>query len=242
MADRPIIFSAPMVRALLDGRKTQTRRVLCQFDPDRDPPHAGPYIAGHRAATWTDREGTPWRYHVSVLDIAPNGYRRCDRLYVREAHALVPATAYRMSKGVTQAVDPSDRDRACVYREGWDRCAPRWRPSIHMPRWASRLTLTVSDVRVQRLQDVSEADARAEGCLAQINSHCGPMINCYGPACPTDPVRSCNLHGCWGVREDFQILWNSLHGPGAWDANPWVVALTFTVQRGNIDQMPGVAG
>ena len=220
MADRPIIFSAPMVRALLEGRKTQTRRVLKPQPDFRGG--AGDY---HDAEEWgwEDEDG----YHVSVLDIAPNGYRRCDRLYVREAHALVPATAYRMSKGVTQAVDPSDRDRACVYREGWERCAPRWRPSIHMPRWASRLTLTVTDVRVQRLQDISEADAVAEGVIHDSfggwRGHEGTI------GYPT---------AIWA----YHHLWNSLHGPGAWDANPWVVAVTFTVQCGNIDQIGDANG
>lgn len=84
-----------------------------------------------------------------------------------------------------------------------------------MPRWASRLTLIVTDVRVQRLQDISRGDAMGEGC---------PFQNM---ADGDDP------------REWFRALWNSLHGPDAWDANPWVCALTFTVHRCNIDQMPG---
>ncbi len=100
----------------------------------------------------------------------------------------------------------------------------RARPSIHMPRWASRMTLTVTDVRVQRLQDISEADAVAEGVIHDSfggwRGHEGTI------GYPT---------AIWA----YHHLWNSLHGPGAWDANPWVVALTFNVQRGNIDQMPG---
>ena len=93
---------------------------------------------------------------------------------------------------------------------------PRWRPSIHMPRSASRLTLTVTEVRVQRLQDISEEDARAEGI--------------EGEFLPWP-------QGYWTYRPYFAELWNSLHGPDAWDANPWVVALSFTVQHGNIDQI-----
>ena len=92
-----------------------------------------------------------------------------------------------------------------------------------MPRWASRLTLTVTDVRVQRLQDISEADAVAEGCDAVL----ALTIKRPNGAHPGNP------------RECYCDLWNSLHGHGAWDANPWVVAVTFTVQRGNIDQLPG---
>ena len=235
MADRPIIFSAPMVRALLDGRKTQTRRVLCQFDPDRDPPHAGPYIAGHRAATWTDREGTPWRYPGA------KGSATGDRLWVRETWR-----PHYLGDGVwnLDVSYPADGERRMICDGefgdkdwNWPKAADRGNVTpLHMPRWASRLTLTVTDVRVQRLQEISEADAVAEGIQRLIGSK--------GPNYFTREIS-----GKWSgsfnaptAAEVYSDLWNSLHGPGAWDANPWVVALTFTVQRGNIDQMPGVAG
>ena len=202
MTDRPIIFSAPMIKALLDGRKSQTRRVLTGK-------------SGIAAAHSVERIGAHWiaceydRRWPLRLPYAPGG-----RLWVREAHALVPSSAYRMSDGVAQAIDPADADSACVYREGWERCAPRWRPSIHMPRWASRLTLVVTDVRVTRLHDIIRGDAMAEGC---------PFSNmAAGP----DP------------REWFRDLWNSIHGPEAWAANPWVAALTFKTHRCNIDKMP----
>jgi hypothetical protein len=95
----------------------------------------------------------------------------------------------------------------------WDCLPDTWRPSLFMPRWASRLTLLVTDVRVERLQDISEADAIAEGW-------------------PNEPGAA--------LRDAYPIgwyanLWNSLHGHDAWDANPWVVAVTFAAQRGNID-------
>lgn len=195
MADKGIIFSAPMVRALLDGTKTQTRRVL--------KPTYGTleYL----------RDGT-WRpIHTKVF---PG-----DRLYVREAHALVPVTAYRMSDGVEQHTNPTDPDQAVVYREGWERCAPRWRPSIHMPRWASRITLTVTDVRVQRLAEITLGDCWAEGCMTGRDLMAQGAIP-QGAALPFG---------------EYRDLWNSLHGPDAWNSNPWVVASTFTVQRGNID-------
>ena len=127
MSDHPIIFSGPMVRSLLDGRKTQTRRVL------------KPQPQGEQPKNWTRANDKAVRY-------APG-----DRLYVREA--------------INKVSTPGD----VVYRAdfeagGNDGAGLGWRPSIHMPRWASRLTLTVTDVRVQRLQDISEEDARAEGC------------------------------------------------------------------------------
>ncbi len=203
MSDRPIIFSAPMVRALLAGRKSQTRRVL-------KPPYGTlEYL----------RDGT-WR-PISIK------FFPGDRLYVREAHALVPSSAYRMSEGVEQAVDPSDPDLGCVFTAGWDRCKPRWRPSIHMPRWASRLTLVVTDVRVQRLQEISEADAAAEGL---VSAYEGWATDAGGSHWGNTAVNS------------YRVLWNDLHGPDAWDANPWVAAITFTVHHVNIDQMEAAHG
>ena len=183
-----------------------------------DPPHAGPYIAGHRAATWTDREGTPWRYPGA------KGSATGDRLWVREA--FIGPYAYEVNE-----YPPRDWGNKAIWfpadgpvpekhaGQFWHRA----RPSIHMPRWASRLTLTVTDVRVQRLQDISAADAMAEGCDAVL----ALTIKRPNGAHPGNP------------RECYCDLWNSLHGPGAWDASPWVVALTFNVQRGNIDKMPG---
>jgi hypothetical protein len=100
---------------------------------------------------------------------------------------------------------------------------PPWIPSIHMPRWASRLTLTVTDVRVQRLHEISDDDAVAEGCECDSDGwrdYLFPSTQCCGTA-----------------RDSYRTLWNSLHGPDAWDANPWVVAVSFSVQHGNIDQI-----
>ncbi|TDY65763.1 hypothetical protein [Roseinatronobacter bogoriensis] len=201
MVDRPIIFSAPMVRALLDGRKTQTRRKLPVPPPfDSQDDIDAPVAAGF---------------------IEPK-YRRGDRLYVREAWAALDACTHN---------DPGAQalaDRGFYRADHTVDCGDvsRWRPSIHMPRWASRLTLTVTDVRVQRLQDISEADAVAEGIE-------GDPVNawrCYQPEPKGQTHWAC-------PRESFRTLWNSLHGPDAWDANPWVCALSFTVHRGNIDQM-----
>lgn len=207
MADRPIIFSAPMVRALLDGRKTQTRRVLKK-------PAAIDALAVFGPAFMT----LPG--NVDLIGYAPG-----DRLWVREAVCWVSGWGWRYR---------ADNDDLAEKRETGE--VSRWRPSIHMPRWASRLTLTVTEVRVQRLQDISEADAVAEGIQRLIGSK--------GPNYFTREIS-----GKWSgsfnaptAAEVYSDLWNSLHGPGAWDANPWVVALTFTVQRGNIDQIGDANG
>jgi hypothetical protein len=84
----------------------------------------------------------------------------------------------------------------------------RWRPSIHMPRWASRITLRITDIRVERLQDISEDDARAEGVK------------------PLDYAAHHVADGC-GARIAFEQLWNTINGPGAWEANPWVWVVAF---------------
>lgn len=190
MSDRPIIFSSPMVRALLDGRKTQTRRAL---NPQPETLPNG--FAGSRLP-----------------------YAFGDRLWVREAFVIGFDIDDEMGRPV------GDRKvwfRATEKRLTWhdpdtERTLdnPPWRSPIHMPRWASRLTLTVFDVRVQRLQEISEADAVAEGAMAE-----------YGEGAAISHRRA------------FNLIWNSLHGPDAWAANPWVAALTFTVQRGNIDKI-----
>ena len=229
MTDRPIIFSAPMVRAMLDERKTQTRRVL-KPQPEYIessgrwkwslPPETRRNVTGGSVATGS-REF--WEY-------APNGsfpYAVGDRLWVREA--FIGPFAYEVNK-----YPPRDWGNKAIWfpadgpvpekhaGQFWHRA----RPSIHMPRWASRLTLTVTEVRVQRLQDISEADAVAEGCDAVL----ALTIKRPNGAHPGNP------------RECYCDLWNSLHGPGAWDANPWVVAVTFTVQRGNIDKIGDANG
>ena len=219
MADRPIIFSAPMVRALLDGRKTQTRRII------KPQPMASGYYDGDLRMEQIYRPDSQDSdsYVRFSADAVGGGaiveetiklpYAHGDRLYVREAHKLI--------------------DQHCDYRADWPEANQhrfRWRPSIHMPRSASRLTLTVTDVRVQRLQEIGEADAVAEGIepYAGLDPDCHGFIN----------YQTKSEDGYWlSATDSFRTLWANLHGPDAWGANPWVVALTFTVQHGNIDQM-----
>jgi hypothetical protein len=209
MAERPIIFSAAMVRAILDGRKTQTRRVV------RLP----------KWGTAIDEIGddgyTMWcvARDSGCLSPALPQYLPTDTLWVREAFALghyyddegKPIGDLRPFYAATMDVgrwyDP-DADQ-------W-RDRPRWRPSIHMPRWASRITLRVTGVRVERLHDISEEDAIAEGVLV------GQLPGCFHSGIGTLDVewRSTATHA-------FEHLWESINGPGTWDANPWVVAISF---------------
>ena len=213
MADRPIIFSAPMVRALLDGRKTQTRRVLGNSGPGRGRSNifsaqigwSDSYVLDPGNANWRERD-TP---------DAPG-----DRLWVRECWRT--ASAYDdLSPSQMGGEEPIRYEADQTWQTwGWGRphSTGRHRAARHMPRWASRLALLVTDVRVQRLQEISEDDARAEGFGSLITT-----VDKLGPSIT--------------ARDGFREIWNSIHGPDAWDANPWVAAISFTVHRCNIDTM-----
>lgn len=211
MADKPIIFSAPMVRALLDGRKTQTRRMVPKlFQDDKYLTTCFVAKTGKLCFAGTNPQGVDW-----VWDVPPYlRYAPGDRLYVREAVCWVSRLGWRYR---------ADDDDLSDKREAGE--VGRWHPSIHMPRLASRITLTVADVRVQRLQEISEADAVAEGCEAT------GWRPTYG-----NPDNA-GFEESIPAKDAFADLWSSLHGPGAWEANPWVAAYSFTVQRGNIDEI-----
>lgn len=223
MSDRPIIFSAPMVRALLDGRKSQTRRVL-KHPKGIDINIASTVQTDHPIWIQFDHpKGGP-------LSCVKWPYAPGDRLYVREA--------WRVGSQFDH-LPPRDLPQPAVIYAADRGYSSRLRPSIHMPRWASRLPLIVTDVRVQRLQEISETDAKDEG-LATVTKD-GNLWK-WGIA-DSDGLPGNDDHGWhwreWEVdpRAAFKRLWNSLHGPDAWSINPWVVAVSFTVHRCNIDQM-----
>ncbi|QRY69221.1 hypothetical protein JVX98_13450 [Ensifer sp. PDNC004] len=193
MNDRPILFSAPMVQALLAGRKTQTRRKVT--------PHIEVDHIGH--------------LHSSIKLRISVG----DRLYVREH--------WRTTYGLDWTVEDLGRPLRPVefdpkttpieyLADGENELGGKDRRAMHMPRWASRLTLTVTDVRVERLQSISEADALAEGLA-------GVELDGMDP------------------RGWYRNLWESINGPGSWEANPWVAAYTFRVIKQNIDQIERAA-
>ena len=233
MAVKPILFSGSMVRALLDGRKTQTRRVTAQ-----PPPECGiNYMLGNES--WMPVEArSPVRrafeaWHGDLFRNRPKKamcgsfdivarFQPRDILWVRETWC-----AAGTHSGYAYAADAP---------AGADTRGYGWRPSIHMPRAASRLTLTVTDVRVQRLQEVDEADAKAEGAAEHPcrGPHRGPDATFWAMADP-DSDASCSSRTT--ARAAFGAFWNLLNearGYG-WDANPWVAAVTFTVERANVD-------
>ena len=236
--ERPILFSAPMVRALLAGTKTQTRRIV-KPQPEWRPAGDG-YAGGWSALgkrkpdelrAWADegafaRELMKWGSPYG----APG-----DTLWVREAFAVLTGagtrTVYRADGEPTQRYFPAEP----VHNM-------KWTPSIHMPRWASRITLRVTDVRVERLQDISEEDAKAEGVEPTFYSEhwtaYDPITEGY-PSFTVEPdaaqiaerglenVRHHPPKLMCSAREQFRRLWESINGPGSWDANPWVWVVSF---------------
>jgi len=216
---RPILFSAPMVRALLDGRKTQTRRVV------KPQPHHGPVgqIVNLGGAEWAMDDGD-----LSGLWTCPYGAPG-DLLWVRESLGRRPASflGIEATNGVENAFYTADGE-GVVNEHEFDVC-PWWngktRSSIHMPRWASRLTLEITDVRVERLQAISEADAIAEGIQRWPD----------GRFAEDDHDPDPNRLAATSAVVAYELLWTDINGPDSWDANPWVWALTFRVHRANVD-------
>jgi hypothetical protein len=242
MADRPIIFSAPMIRALLAGRKTQTRRPLSPHNLriwTGGLDYSGHYVKPERvlfsaamnnARDFRSIEGrlawiTDPAVHQSGAIMAQwlgrLTYAPGDRLWVKERWALVGGADYADLRGIK---DPAwcypERDRR-YFADGdaYDGAAEHWLTSLYMPRWASRITLTITDVRVQKLHEISEGDARREGCPRLVVDDDGHFY---------ESERGTHRSG-------FAGGWDHLHGAGAWYANPEVVAITFTVERRNID-------
>lgn len=202
MTDRPILFSAPMVRAILAGTKTQTRRVVKL--PHQNPlgvwepqtiggPNGGRLSNGNTIP----EQGAIWHTRTGDSIGCPYG-QPGDRLWVRETFALLNDSKdpenYRATRTMPPPVLP-------------------WRPSIHMPRWASRITLDITGVRVERLQDISEADALAEGIVQLKDGGYGlPAGEHYHSADP---------------RQSYLSLWEAINGPGSVEANPWVWVVEF---------------
>lgn len=241
MADRPVLFSGPMVRAILEGRKTQTRRVLKPqietFDVAPGRPCAVDIawdVDDGKGRIWKGsyQDGAAdlgWKKGTGVLTTQTVPYAPGDRLWVREtwkrdgADSIAAATA-DFEDAMGPQLGPT------FYAADAHPMGPsRYWPSIHMPRWASRLTLTVTDVRVQRLQDISEDDAKAEGI--EINQD--GYLRVIG-------WRNYGSHQTVidDARLSFGTLWDSINGKreGAnWDANPWVVTVSFTAEKRNID-------
>jgi hypothetical protein len=212
--ERPILFSAPMVRAVLAGTKTQTRRIA------KFPPTTSAFVVS------PERDGKWWPTnrgdYVGGGIVCPYG-EPGDRLWVRETHA-------QFAVGNRSGVAPQcvayratcDEDGGFDYVNNGDEImrlkVTKWTPAIYMPRWASRITLEVTRVRVERLHDITEEDARAEGVEA--------MDGMF------DEVELCRIAKIAGssyedARGWFAALWCQINGEDSWRANPWVWVVEF---------------
>lgn len=190
---RPILFSAPMVRALTSDAKTQTRRII---NPQPSDNYLG-YIL-ERDRHWFKHEPT------SLEVRCPYG-RPGDLLWVREASHLV---------------SPYDPLLRTVYYKADGTPDLAYKPSIHMPRWASRLTLEITDVRVERLQDISKNDCYEEGI-----DRPAPLAK-GSDVCARDNARTA-----------YRDLWESINGPASWAGDPWCWVISFRVHKQNLDTL-----
>ncbi|MFM3315914.1 hypothetical protein [Klebsiella variicola] len=214
MTERGMIFNGEMVRALLDGRKTQTRRPI-KWKQTRFT-EIGEREDGSRWPWSEDAEHACDFWHACPFGAV------ADRIWVRETWSSDFANYYPNDR-VWYAADNNRRldievvdGVRGIYSPESDVHVPfRWRPSIHMPRWASRILLEITDVRVERLNAISEEDARAEGIID------GGCLNCGEP----EPC------GCANPEPDatdaFAYLWQSIYGQESWNANPWVWVISF---------------
>lgn len=231
----PTLFSGPMVRAILreieapGTGKTQTRRLLksevpsqpeANCHPNHSQKHPAPYLNAYCSEQGTvsnprgmSRHWCWWqvddRQCLPTFDVK---YAPGDVLYVRETWGECESFGGYLYRATHDGDDPVGNG---------------WRPSIHMPRRASRLTLVVTDVRVERLQDISEADANAEGCGLYVPGH-GFIKH---DELSADPGYSNFLAPKMG----FEAIWTEINGAKSWAENPWVVAVTFTPHLINVD-------
>ncbi len=213
--ERGIIMSGDNPRLIQERRKTQTRRIMAskwfklEMCKTSKPPHLryrefnhrrgdGIYESGSGPFDVSDfsESGSQW-YAATFCPYGVAG----DRLWVREAFNGISLTPKHPMEAITYRADAGPHERSLFV----------WTPSIHMPRKFSRITLEITKVRVERLQDISVTDARREGI------RCG---RCKG---------SPNNIGACCCREHYSALWDSLHGQGSWEKNPWLWVLEFRV-------------
>lgn len=221
MKERPILFSAPMVRAILDGSKTQTRRV-CKIPEKAEHVQYWSPPSGRSQPGWADPGVNYWTESGNHIDPCPYG-QPGDSLWVRETWGMFepnPDMVERKESGFDWkwiAQNPTALaywKRRVAYRAscmgtsyGNDPEVKRWRPSIHMPRALSRITLEITGVHVERLQDIGVEECIAEGA----NVHQAEIIK----------------HGCSASIMAYRSIWESINGTDSWDANPWVWVIEF---------------
>lgn len=204
MTERPIIFSGPMVRAIIEGRKSMTRRVLKPM----------------RGTTIADAISTGRKIGIAKIMEVPREklavpYAPGDMLWVREAWRAEPEF-----DGVPPKDIPTEQRPPIIYEaDGTATIFGKLRHGIFMCRWMSRITLKVTGVKVERVHDISEEDAVAEG-IERLKSGRGY----YDPRLDHGAV---HMGYCTTAKDAFSLLWQSINGTGSWEANPWVAAISF---------------
>ncbi|AWF35065.1 putative upf86.8 [Klebsiella oxytoca] len=225
MKERGMIFNGEMVRAILDGRKTQTRRIM-KVQPEhselglrrvvesKNGIDDGKYFWSQSDATGLKSRSKPFACPFGTVG---------DRIWVREAfrvHSRATDVATLVYKASERNSWTEQTHRVPVAVCNKPATPEKWTPSLHMPRWASRILLEITDVRVERLNAISEEDARAEGIID------GGCLNCGEP----EPC------GCANPEPDatdaFAYLWQSIYGQENWNANPWVWVIEFKRVKG----------
>ncbi|ECD3640003.1 hypothetical protein E0S27_23395 [Salmonella enterica subsp. enterica serovar Zanzibar] len=209
MKERGMIFNGEMVRAILDGRKTQTRRVM-KPQPDPCPaPRGGHWWPSNVFKTMLhveeEMQNSKGGWGGLVGDACPFGDVG-DRIWVRETfrvHSRATDVATLVYRASVRNSWTEQTHRVPVAVCNKPATPEKWTPSIHMPRWASRLLLEITDVRVERLNNISECDAKAEGGPTE----CTLIGDKYFPG--------------------FRSLWKSIYGEESWAANPWVWVIKF---------------
>jgi len=232
VADYPIIFSAPMILSLLSGQKTMTRRLAWSPYSPKPPKDGHPPRPVPRNVVMLP--GKPGSFRPTIWQKVRPG----DRLWVRESwnlwYASRDAEDWWPAREIPHEdprLDEEARADSCVdfpvasTNSGTDAGKGPWRPSLRMPRWASRITILVQEVRREHLQAITEADALAEGMQE-------PSLRGIGREL---------AQAAWSERQVFQRFWDHLHGADAWAANPEVVAMAGRVEIRNIDTPAKVA-
>lgn len=219
MKEHPITFNETMVRAILEGRKTQTRRIIkpqpgiesgqrmhCPYGQVGDRLWVREaWAEEHPLAIQDGRYSQPGR--AGIPGPPPVSYRiiyRADGEPLQVWRNGDQSYPYWTRSGPASQIDADFPTVCSNYQRGGQ--AIYWHPSAHMPRWASRTTLEITGIRVERLNAISEADAKAEGCCART----------YRDGRGHEPATV-----------EYRCLWESIYGPGSWDANPYVWVIEF---------------
>ncbi len=201
MKDTQVFFKGPMVLAILNGQKTMTRRPVALPDDAEHVQYWAP-PSGRSQSGWADPGVNYWTPSGNHIDPCPYG-QLGDRLWVRETwqHSYFPYGPASPSADIFYRADFLDDPLGPDLEYSRDGIRRTWKPSIHMPRWASRIDLEIIAIRVERLQNISDADLAAEGI-----------------AVPDQPGLA---------RFDFRAMWDEMYGRGSWDINPWVWVIEF---------------